>query len=369
MNINGANMNGVGMTDTAAATPKMDLSERAALEQNVRNDIQARYGERLKEGRPIKKTLDKDDFLRIMITEMKHQDPTKPMDSDRMATQMAQMTSVEQLQNLGKAMDKLTEKNTVSDRMAMSAMIGQTVTVDKGRFVHQKNNVSPLSFHLPADSDKIKMKILDERGEELYSQELEPMKKGMNTFNWDGKLNTGTQAPAGNYMVRFEAEGKNGAQIRIDPISREKVIGVSFEGGQSQFLVGDRKSPQKVPFTSVMKIEGEMKSAIPSSGGGASAVGTPGAAASASDDNADEVETTGGNNTPFSIPSELQSRINAEIAAKQKEQEATTPVKAEGFPSGFGTDSGREETQKVNANPSSNVESMGANAESIGGQS
>ena len=58
------------------------------------NMLQARYGEKPKEARQVHKQLDKDDFMKIMLTEIKHQDPTKPMDADKMAAQMAQLTSI-----------------------------------------------------------------------------------------------------------------------------------------------------------------------------------------------------------------------------------------------------------------------------------
>ncbi len=229
-------------------------------DQDARNAIatfQARYGEKPKEARALKKSLDKDDFMRIMITEMKHQDPTKPMDSDRMATQMAQVTSVEQLKNVSNAIEKLSDKNSASDRLAMSAMIGKTVTVDKGRFTHQKGTLSPVNYDLPEDAQKIKVTIMNEKGEPIATRELEPAKAGTNVFNWDGVNESNIQSPSGAYAVRIDAENAKGNKIKIDPISKEVITGVTLEGGETNFLVGDVKSPQKVAFKNVIRIEGD----------------------------------------------------------------------------------------------------------------
>ncbi len=239
--------------------------DRDRLVQNAVNEFQAKFGEKPKEARQIKKTLDKDDFMKIMIAEMKHQDPTKPMDADKMATQMAQITSVEQMKNVGVAIEKLADKNSAQDRLAMSAMIGKSVTVDKGRFVHQKGTLSPINFDLPADAAKLKLKFLDEQGEEISSRTIESKKAGLNTYNWDGLLENGTPAKSGSYMIRVEAEDKNGSQTKIDPISKERIVGVTFEGGETNFLVGDQKSPQKVAFKNVIRIEGESLGARPQS--------------------------------------------------------------------------------------------------------
>jgi flagellar basal-body rod modification protein FlgD len=243
--------NGLGLQTTN------DVQARESAVSNAVNSFQAKYGEKPKEARVIKKALDKDDFMRIMVTEMKHQDPTKPMDSDRMATQMAQITSVEQLKNVGSAIEKLADKNTASDRLAMSAMIGKSVTVDKGRFAHQKGTLSPVNFELPSDAQKIKLSILNERGDEVATRELEPMKAGANSYNWDGINASSIQSATGSYIVRIDAEDKAGNKIKIDPISQETVVGITFEGGETNFLVGDPKNPQKVGFKNVTKIEGD----------------------------------------------------------------------------------------------------------------
>jgi flagellar basal-body rod modification protein FlgD len=240
---------------TPTAVSGTEHRDQAA--QNATNEIQARYGEKPKEARPVKKALDKDDFMRIMITEMKHQDPTKPMDADRMATQMAQVTSVEQLKNVSTAIEKLAEKSNATDRLAMSAMIGKSVTVDKGRFNHTKGTISPVNFDLPVDASKITLSILDEHGDEIATRQLEPKQAGTNVYNWDGVNASNIQAPGGNYIVRIKAEDAAGAPISVNSISKETVVGVSFDGGDTNFLVGDTKSPQKVNFKNVVRIEGD----------------------------------------------------------------------------------------------------------------
>ena len=248
------------ITRAQSGTGLQTVTDAQAKSQEVQNAVtqfQAKYGEKPKEARVVKKALDKDDFMRIMITEMKHQDPTKPMDSDRMATQMAQVTSVEQMKNVATAMDKLAEKSNASDRLAMSAMIGKTVTVDKGRFVHQKGTMSSINFDLPTAAQKVKLSIQNEKGEEIAARELEPKQAGPNSYNWDGINASNIQSVTGNYIVRVDAEDANGNKINVNPISKEEVVGITFEGGDTNFLVGDAKNPQKVAFKNVARIEGE----------------------------------------------------------------------------------------------------------------
>src|SRR6476619_2933183 len=75
---------------------------------DVYSQIQAKFGEKAEKPREIKKTLGKDDFLKIMVAQMKNQDPTNPFKAEQMATEVAQFTSVEQLQNVNQNLAKMT---------------------------------------------------------------------------------------------------------------------------------------------------------------------------------------------------------------------------------------------------------------------
>src|SRR5689334_2438768 len=91
---------------------------------DIWKQIQSKYGAKEEKPREIKKTLGKDDFLRIMITQMKHQDPTQPFKAEQMAEQMAQFASVEQLQNLNLKFEKMSNQNQPLERLAMTGLIG-----------------------------------------------------------------------------------------------------------------------------------------------------------------------------------------------------------------------------------------------------
>lgn len=298
------------------------VAERAQSEKNAVSSFQARYGEKQKEARPVKKALDKDDFMRIMITEMKHQDPTKPMDADRMATQMAQITSVEQLKNVSNSLDKLAEKSSTSDRLAMSMMIGKNVVVDKGRFTHQKATVSPISFDLPEAADKIKLTILDERGEEVAVRELDPMQAGPNTYNWDGINSSNIQSPSATYTVRIDAENKTGSKIKINPIGKETIVGVTFEGGETNFLVGDPKSPQKVNLKNITRMEGDAPRAFPAH--------PENVANGQAKDDSIHAKPANPDSGEFPLPENVKAKLGL-----NDPREEEVAVKAEGFPNGL----------------------------------
>ena len=231
---------------------------------DIWKNIQAQYGEKAEKPREIKKTLGKDDFLRIMITQMKHQDPTSPFKAEQYATQLAQFTSVEQLQNLNQQMAKMTTANQPLERLAMTNMIGKVVTIDRERFVHNENVASPFQYVLPETAKSVSLNIISEAGESVFSSDLGAVKEGDHTYTWDGVKNNGQAAKSGNYFFRIEAKDASGKSIALETRGQAKVVGVSFEGQEPVLLVGDINKPQKIALRNIVRVDsngGELSTA------------------------------------------------------------------------------------------------------------
>jgi flagellar basal-body rod modification protein FlgD len=75
---------------------------------------------------PIKKTLDKDDFLKLLTTQLRYQDPEKTQDSQAMMAQLAQFSSLEQMQNLNKTFET---SNQTSQLSSAASLIGKMVEI------------------------------------------------------------------------------------------------------------------------------------------------------------------------------------------------------------------------------------------------
>lgn len=241
---------------------------------DVFKQIQAKYGAKPEKQREIKKTLGKDDFLRIMITQMQHQDPTNPFKAEQMAQEMAQFTSVEQFQNMNQTLNKISTQNQPLERLAMTNLIGKTVTVDKDRFPHTEGSNESLSFKLPRDATDVKVALVSENGEVVLEKDIGAQKAGEGTFLWDGLKSNKLPAKGGTYMLRVEAKDERGAAIQIDSRAKSKVVGVSFEAGEPVLLVGDGKRQDKITMKNVVRIDSDGFSA-PSPAAGQGALAAP----------------------------------------------------------------------------------------------
>jgi flagellar hook assembly protein FlgD len=210
-----------------------------------------------------------------MITQMQHQDPTSPFKAEQMAQEMAQFTSVEQMQNMNRSLEKMSSKDQPLERMAMTNLIGKTVTVDRGRIPHQDGNNESLVFNLPRNASEVKIALISEQGEVVLEKDLGKQKSGENSFSWDGLKSNSLPAKSGNYLFRVEAKDELGRAIDTGAQAKARVVGISFEGSEPVFLVGDAKNQTRVTMKNIVRIDDDSVRAYAAPGGGAPVAAEP----------------------------------------------------------------------------------------------
>lgn len=83
----------------------------------------------LAQGRAVKQNLDKDDFLKILITQLQHQDPTAPMEDREFISQMAQFSSLEQMTNMTQGFAQM---SSILNSSEAQALLGKNVEIQDG---------------------------------------------------------------------------------------------------------------------------------------------------------------------------------------------------------------------------------------------
>lgn len=91
-----------------------------------------------KDGKEMTQTMGKDEFLKLLVTELQNQDPTNPMQDREFIAQMAQFTSMEQMMNMNKGMEKLA--GTMNFQSSFE-LLGRTVSVNNESAVDTNNAV------------------------------------------------------------------------------------------------------------------------------------------------------------------------------------------------------------------------------------
>ncbi len=337
-NINTPVVSGGATSDGMHLSQQKDAKEAQtdAKFGEIWQKLQSKYGEKAEKPREIKKTLGKDDFLRIMMTQMKYQDPTSPFKAEQVASEMAQFASVEQLNNLNQTMSKMGNQSAPLERLAMTGMIGKQVTVDRDRFQHTAGSSESLSFKLNGDADSVKAMVLNESGETVFEKDIGSQKAGLVNFDWDGKKGA-FDSKSGMYLIRVEAKDEHDRPVQTGSQIQSKIIGVSFEGSDPVFLIGDSKRQEKVTLKNIVRVESDPNSVVASAA--LAPQGAQAAAASAADLNAPPPPPDPAKNI-FTFQKGIGSRplSQAEAANVYQQQQVPAPPQQpieKGFPNGL----------------------------------
>ncbi len=215
--------------------------------------ISKQYGAEEKNRDPVKK-LGKDEFFKIMVTQMQHQDPMKPMENEQMAAQMAQFSSLEQMLNVNQNIEKLTQAQLPLQQLGAASLIGKFVTADSSRILHTEGKPTELKFDLQKDAKHLRVTVINEKGEGVREFELHDLQKGPNKVVWDGKKSNTLSAGSGQFMIQVAGEDETGKPMQVSMTKTEMVNGVGFDGKETTLYTGDPKNPHKMLLKNVTRI-------------------------------------------------------------------------------------------------------------------
>ncbi|EAH6780757.1 flagellar basal body rod modification protein [Campylobacter jejuni] len=222
-------------------------------------------------------TLDKDAFLKLLLIELQHQDPTDPMDSDKMLTQTSQLSALEMQQNTNTTMQKMVEtmqllSNSFSTSMSTSAIgaIGKMATVSDNKIkLTGSDELIALKMYLPEDSDEngVTLEIYDSNNKLVFSEksDAKSISQGLFTMEWPGRNNDGVYAGDGEYTVKMVYNNKNGEKITAN-YGTYPIEGVVFKDG----VAYAKMAGQEVPFDAIQEITDYKLGSSSSTGGSGS---------------------------------------------------------------------------------------------------
>lgn len=196
----------------------------------------------------------RDEFLKLLVAQMRYQDPLNPLSGTDFTAQLAQFSSLDELRNISQRLQESIETDllmarAVNNTMAAS-LIGKRVRamVD---FVHfDGKNETSLVVNVPQSVSSLTVEILTDTGQILKTFQSYNLSPGDHRFSWNGRDNRGNVVPPGNYTLRVKATGMNGEGVSALPIFEGVIGGVRFIEGNPVLICGD----QAIPFGSVLEI-------------------------------------------------------------------------------------------------------------------
>lgn len=189
-----------------------------------------------------------DNFLKLLTTQLKYQDPLEPLNSTEFVAQLVQFTQVEQSISTNKKLDQL---------LALQQGNLTSVGLDYiGRDVETNSETAPLkggkaafSYTLHANAVATSIAIFNSEGQAVFTTAGETA-TGRHDFIWDGLDGNGDPLPEGAYRFAVTALDEDGEQIQTATTTTAQVTGVENSATGLLLLFGN----VKVPFENIISV-------------------------------------------------------------------------------------------------------------------
>lgn len=188
-------------------------------------------------------TMDRDDFLLLLVTQLSNQDPLNPMDGQQFAAQLAQFSSLEQLINLNDGMATNTQLNGLLAQSINSGvaagLIGKEVEAVGNTLTLNGERGQTMHYELEHAASAVSIDVFDEAGRKVRTIDAGAQSKGERSVAWDGKNEAGESMPAGKYTFQVNATDNTGASVTATHLMRGTVDRVSFSQEGILLWIGD----------------------------------------------------------------------------------------------------------------------------------
>ncbi|QPH87222.1 flagellar basal body rod modification protein [Campylobacter concisus] len=220
-----------------------DITTQTTQQKNAEKKAKAKQDAAADTGTNPNAQLDKDAFMKLLLTELQYQDPTSPMDTEKMLTQTSQLASLEMQQNTNSAMKELVNQlKSNANAYAISAL-GKMVSTGSNSVLltDEQKNVN-FALYFKSDLANGKLEIKNANGEVVRSIDIKDLKSGVRRISWDGKDDSGKQLPNGAYTVSVNYTGKDGNSYKTQ-VGSYPVEAVKFVDGKAMIKIAGEYVP------------------------------------------------------------------------------------------------------------------------------
>lgn len=197
--------------------------------------------------------LGEDTFLKLMVTELQNQDPTKPVDSQSFLAQLAQFSSVSGIQSLQKTVTGLASSLTTSQSLQAASLVGHNVLVPASKATLSASGQLSGAVDVSTAAQQVVVGVYSASGQLVKQIDLGSQAAGLAGFTWDGTDMNGTPMPAGTYAIRAEAM-VGGKSQGMDTLSSTRVDSVTLGSNGGSITLGLADGLGNVDLSKVRQI-------------------------------------------------------------------------------------------------------------------
>ncbi len=183
-------------------------------------------------------SLGESDFLRLLTAQLANQDPLQPVDNQAFIAQLAQFSSLEQLQGVSSRLDSLLLATASSGQLQAASLVGKTVSYRASGLTLVQGQPPPSLSVTLAGRAAVGAVIQDASGATVRTLSLGTQEAGTFALAWDGRDDHGNQLPPGSYTVRLSAKAADGSSPAVSAAAAGTVQAIDFSSGAAQLVIG-----------------------------------------------------------------------------------------------------------------------------------
>lgn len=181
--------------------------------------------------------LGKEDFLKLLVTQLQNQDPLNPSDPTEFTAQLATFSSLEQLFAVNANLGKMAASSGDIERLSALGLIGKEVVSTSGGFRLGAEGVE-LGYHLDVPASEVSLSILDGSGRAVAALAPPSTAAGEHFLRWNGTNFTGQALPPGDYTLVAQARAADESSVPAKALVKGTVTGVDL-GASGSVLVSN----------------------------------------------------------------------------------------------------------------------------------
>ncbi|MBT9431204.1 flagellar hook assembly protein FlgD [Candidatus Sodalis endolongispinus] len=173
-------------------------------------------------------------FLTLLVAQLRNQDPTNPLDNAELTTQLAQISTLSGIENLNTTLGSISSQLTTSQNLQATTLVGHGVMIDGDTIlVGSDSSTTPFGVELDAAASDVVVTIQDASGNTVKTVNLGSQTAGAHAYSWDGTDDAGTAVAEGSYSFSVSSSTTTATALKY-----AEVYGVSNSNGTTQLNLG-----------------------------------------------------------------------------------------------------------------------------------
>lgn len=173
-----------------------------------------------------------DTFLKLLTTQLRHQDPLQPLDTEKFTSQLVQFASVEQSIRANSHLETLIALQSAGERASALSLVGRMATIETDKAMHAGAGAE-WTYTLPGKAQSVSLTVVDSLGRVIATL-AGATGAGAHSAMWSGETDKGDTAPAGAYRLVVAAKDAAGLDMQAPVSTVLRIEAVAFQDGATK---------------------------------------------------------------------------------------------------------------------------------------